>query len=206
MACASVTVVARRRRRATSSATWWSRDSGASSGERFIRSAPVSLPDREVHVPSGFVEPRRRSLRQHPAIRSRPRVARDRITGVRRARAVAGSRHGSIPARSTGRRFTFKRWTPARTPPMHRDLLLCDLQGVSIGETGFEPATARPPAGRIQPPGRGFGGLERPRVARSWPQLRSLCTPDCTPCAGRPCRIEPAAAPAGTGERCHATS
>jgi hypothetical protein len=30
---------------------------------------------------------------------------------------------------------------------MHRELSLCDLQIVRVGETGFEPATARPPAG-----------------------------------------------------------
>src|SRR3954470_5150468 len=57
-----------------------------------------------------------------------------------------------------------------------------DYQGFrEIGETGFEPATARPPAGTFWLSGVELGGVERLRVGRSWPQLRSLCTPDCTP-------------------------
>ena len=52
------------------------------------------------------------------------------------------------------------------------------------GETGFEPATARPPAGAIWLRGAVSGGVERLRVGRSCPQWRSLCTPDCTPSTG----------------------
>jgi hypothetical protein len=71
---------------------------------------------------------------------------------------------------------------PATRPaPLHRHTVYRYLQCVRVGETGFEPATARPPAGSIWLTEVGFGGVVRLRAGRSCPQLRSLCTPDCTP-------------------------
>src|SRR5215208_2869899 len=45
--------------------------------------------------------------------------------------------------------------------PLHCSEELRDLQEVRVGETGFEPATARPPAGAIQAYPVRFGWLER---------------------------------------------
>jgi hypothetical protein len=45
----------------------------------------------------------------------------------------------------------------ARTPRR----LAADMQDLRVGETGFEPATARPPAGTIQLRRLGFGRVER---------------------------------------------
>jgi hypothetical protein len=44
--------------------------------------------------------------------------------------------------------------------PRHRELEHRDFQDFRVGETGFEPATARPPAGAIQLRGLAFGGVE----------------------------------------------
>jgi hypothetical protein len=49
------------------------------------------------------------------------------------------------------------------------------------GRQDFEPATARPPAGRFHARPRGFGWLELVGVVLSWGQLRSIWTPDWTP-------------------------
>ena len=65
---------------------------------------------------------------------------------------------------------------------LHRFAVMRHLQALRIGETGFEPATARPPARPIPFCEAPFGGVER-RGALSCAQLRSLCTPDCTPVA-----------------------
>jgi hypothetical protein len=76
-------------------------------------------------------------------------------------------------------------WTPGSeldpAKPLRRQQEQYDYQALPVGETGFEPATARPPAGTMRLPRAGSRGVERLRVGRSWPQLRSLCTPDCTP-------------------------
>src|SRR6476646_7832206 len=45
--------------------------------------------------------------------------------------------------------------------PLHRFGEQRHLQETSIGETGFEPATARPPAGTIQACGLTLGAVER---------------------------------------------
>jgi hypothetical protein len=45
--------------------------------------------------------------------------------------------------------------------PQHRELEHRYLQDLLVGETGFEPATARPPAGAIRLPGVAFGDVER---------------------------------------------
>jgi hypothetical protein len=54
----------------------------------------------------------------------------------------------------------------------------CGLQEQLVGETGFEPATARPPAGTIQAYRWCFGGVKAIAVGLSWPRLRSICSPD----------------------------
>ena len=49
--------------------------------------------------------------------------------------------------------------------PLHLQIVFCALQGLLIGETGFEPAAARPPAGAIRFCGAPFGVVE-PRWCR----------------------------------------
>jgi len=70
---------------------------------------------------------------------------------------------------------------PVRQPPqIGRTCLLAGLLG-DRGETGFEPATARPPAGTIWLPRIGSRGVESLQVGRGCSQLPSLWTPYWTP-------------------------
>jgi hypothetical protein len=55
------------------------------------------------------------------------------------------------------------------------------LQDVLVGETGFEPATARPPAGRIGLIRTRFRRCRAVRADLSCGWLRSVWTPDWTP-------------------------
>jgi hypothetical protein len=43
-----------------------------------------------------------------------------------------------------------RNWTPSRFGPSYEDAKSTDFPGPLIGETGFEPATARPPAREIR--------------------------------------------------------
>src|SRR5215203_716902 len=97
--------------------------------------------------------------------------------GASRAQGEPGGENSSPRARDC------PRFVPVATPAAHpKTTKAPHWQGFrEIGETGFEPATARPPAGTIWLPRTGSRGVERLRVGRSCPQLRSLCTPDCTP-------------------------
>jgi hypothetical protein len=65
------------------------------------------------------------------------------------------------PARHAGYRCNAVQTPNARFGPRNRKAELCDFRGLRIGETGFEPATARPPAGAIQFSQAAYGGVER---------------------------------------------
>ena len=129
--------------------------------------------------------PHTRRATGHGLVSTLDRARRPCRRGTRSSRSARRSRSPHRRDRRRRRRGATRSRSRARLLAERRttsdELLRRDLQDVPVGETGFEPATARPPAGRIQARPRGFGWLERVGVVLSWGQLRSIWTPDWTP-------------------------
>jgi hypothetical protein len=159
-------------------------DSPSTSASRTCASlmACVRVPTTRHHPATPPAHPCGASLTSPARGPNRARGPRNRAVAwsdeaaLRRDRPDAGSLPGLDPVMDPD--------------PMPRDLFLYRLQGDSIGETGFEPATARPPAGRFWLRGSRSSCLERFRVVLSWARLRSIWTPDWTPSGRTPDKLQ----------------